>query len=173
LQLSKSVLTIGALDGVHRGHQALINRARNHANDLGVPLVVYTFDPPPKVYFKNTILLTPLSEKIKRLKILGVDHVIVASFDANYIGREVNAFINELSDINPLEVYEGSDFKFGKNRKGDINTLREHFSVNVIEPIRCSTGIIISSSRIRNLIMQDSILQAEQLLGWTVSPQLT
>lgn len=173
LQLSKSVLTIGALDGVHRGHQALINRARNHANELEVPLVVYTFEPPPKVYFKNTIQLTPLSEKINRLKCLGADHVIVASFNANFIARGVNAFLSELSYLNPLEVYEGSDFKFGKNREGDINTLRERFSVNVIEPVRCSTGTIISSSRIRNLIMQEKILQAEQLLGWTVSPQLT
>lgn len=173
LQLSKSVLTIGALDGVHRGHQALIGHARKHANELGVPLVVYTFDPPPKVYFKNTMLLTPLAEKIDRLKFLGVDHVIIAPFDANYVARGVNAFLNELSDINPLEVYEGSDFKFGRNREGDVNTLRERFSVNILDPVCCSTGIIISSSRIRNLIMQDRLLQAEQLLGWSVSTNLS
>ncbi|MET3322289.1 FAD synthetase family protein [Peribacillus butanolivorans] len=173
LQLSKSVLTIGALDGVHRGHQALICHARKHANLLGVPLVVYTFDPPPKVYFKNAMQLTQLAEKIVRLKFLGVDHVIVAPFNANYVARGVNVFLNELSNINPLEVYEGSDFKFGKNREGDINTLRERFSVNILDPVRCSKGIIISSSRIRNLIMQDRLLQAEQLLGWTVSSNLT
>ncbi|MCH6268518.1 FAD synthetase family protein [Bacillus sp. FJAT-50051] len=168
LQLSKSVLAIGALDGVHRGHQVLIQRARSHANKLGVPLVVYTFDPPPKVFFKNLLLLTPLSEKINRLKSLGVDHVIVASFDFNYITRGVDAFLSEISDINPLAIYEGHDFKFGKNREGDINTLRERFSVTVIEPVCCNTGIVISSSRIRNLLVQGSFLQAEQLLGWSL-----
>lgn len=169
LQLSNSVLAIGALDGVHRGHQALIKRARNHANKVGVPLVVYTFDPPPNVYFKNNMLLTPLSEKMKRLEILGVDYVIVASFNANYVDREVNTFLNEISELNPLEIYEGTDFRFGKNREGDINTLRKRFSVNIIEPICCNKGIIISSSRIRNLILQGKLLQAEQLLGWTFS----
>jgi riboflavin kinase/FMN adenylyltransferase len=166
LRLSCSVLAIGALDGVHRGHQALIKHAKNHANRVGVPLVVYTFDPPPNVYFKNTMLLTPLTEKVERLQLLGVDYVIVAPFDKSYINREVNAFLNEISDLNPLEIYEGPDFRFGKDREGDIETLRQKFSVNVIEPICCSTGKIISSSRIRNLITQGRLLQAEQLLGW-------
>jgi riboflavin kinase / FMN adenylyltransferase len=61
LQLSNSVLAIGALDGVHRGQQALIKRARNRPNKVGAPLVVCTFNPPLNVYFKNTMLLTPLT----------------------------------------------------------------------------------------------------------------
>lgn len=169
LQLSKSVVTIGALDGVHRGHQELISHARKHANELGVPLVVYTFDPPPKVHFKNKIQLTPLFEKIKRLKILGVDHVIVAPFDSNFVARGVDSFLNELSDINPLKLYQGPDFRFGRNREGDINTLQQRFSVNILDPVCCGSGIVISSSRIRSLLMQDRLSEAEQLLGWTVT----
>ncbi|WP_251033793.1 hypothetical protein [Bacillus sp. ISL-75] len=118
-------------------------------------------------------MLTPLAEKIKWLRLLGVDYVIVAPFNANFMGREVHSFLTELADLNPLEIWEGQDFQFGKNREGDVNTLRKHFSVQVLEPIRCSSGEIISSSRIRLLIMEGMISQAEQLLGWKrLSPDL-
>ncbi|WP_050979088.1 FAD synthetase family protein [Bacillus methanolicus] len=166
LQLPASVLTIGALDGVHLGHQTLISRAKERAKELEVPLVVYTFDPPPRVYFKNTLLLTPLTEKIKRLRFLGVDHVIVASFDADYVTRGASSFLDELTDLNPLEIWAGPDFQFGRNKEGNINTLRERFTVHVLDPIRCDLGEIISSSRIRTLMMQDMLYQAERLLGW-------
>ena len=175
LKLPASVLTIGALDGVHKGHQTLILRAKKRAKELNVPLVVYTFDPPPRVYFKkSTLQLTPLSEKLKWLSLLGVDYVMVAPFNAKYMEREVNSFLRELADLHPLEIWEGEDFQFGKNRGGDVNTLRQHFSVKVLEPIRCSSGEIISSSRIRLLLMEGMCIQAEQLLGWkTLSPDLT
>ncbi|WP_240689457.1 FAD synthetase family protein [Ammoniphilus sp. YIM 78166] len=166
LKLPASVLTIGALDGVHRGHQTLISTAKKRAIELAVPLVVYTFDPPPRVFFGNSIQLTTIEEKIKRLGFLGVDHVIVAAFDTDYVARGVESFLDELGGLKPLEVWEGSDFHFGKNREGNINTLRERFFVQVLEPMRCSSGEIISSSRIRFLIMQNMLGQADQLLGW-------
>lgn len=175
LKLSASVLTIGALDGVHKGHQTLISRAKMRARKFNVPLVVYTFDPPPRVYFnKSTLLLTPLAEKIKWLSLLGVDYVIVAPFNANFMEREVHSFLTELADLNPLEIWEGHDFQFGKNREGNVDTLRKHFSVQVLEPIRCNSGEIISSSRIRILIKEGMVSQAKQLLGWKgLSPDLT
>lgn len=166
LQLPASVLTIGALDGVHRGHQEMIRLARARAKELGVPLVVYTFDPPPRVYFQHTILLSSLPEKLRKLESLGVDHVIVAPFDADYVSKGVGTFLDELAEVNPLEVWEGSDFRFGRNRDGDINTLRERFAVHVVEPVRCPSGKIISSSRIRALLMQDLAEEARELLGW-------
>ncbi|MFV2048334.1 FAD synthetase family protein [Metabacillus litoralis] len=166
LKLPSSVLTIGALDGVHRGHQALISNSKKRAIEFGVPLVVYTFDPPPRVYFKNAMLLTSIEEKVKRLRLLGVDHVVVANFDADYLSRGVNLFLDELKELNPLEIWEGPDFQFGRNREGDVNTLRKHFPVNVLDPICCSSGEVISSSRIRFLIMREMLGKAEQLLGW-------
>ncbi|PGT76581.1 FAD synthetase family protein [Bacillus sp. AFS040349] len=166
LKLPLSILTIGALDGVHRGHQTLISRAKKRALEFGVPLVVYTFDPPPRVFFRNTIQLTTLNEKLEKLRLLGVDHVVVASFDKNYVGTEVGSFLDEIGGLNPLEIWEGQDFHFGKNREGNINTLKERFNVRVLEPMRCSSGEVISSSRIRLLISEKMIAQAEQLLGW-------
>lgn len=169
LRLPASVLTIGALDGIHRGHQDLIRRAGKRAAELGVPLVVYTFDPPPRVYFQHTIQLSTLPEKLERLRILGADHVVVAPFDADYVTRGVGTFLDELTDLGPVEVWEGSDFRFGRNRDGDIDTLRERFMVHVLDPICCSSGKIISSSRIRTLLMQERQAEAEELLGWSPS----
>lgn len=166
LRLPASVLTIGALDGVHKGHQALIRNAKKRAIELGIPLVVYTFDPPPRVYFKNVTLLSPLPEKLEKLKFLGADHVIVAPFNANYMTKEVNSFITEIASLNPIEILEGPDFHFGKNREGDLSTLRQYFSVKILESQRCHVGEIISSSRIRMLLKEDKKVQAEQLLGW-------
>lgn len=113
LQLSKSVLTIGALDGVHRGHQVLIRKGLNRSQKLGVPLVVYTFDPPPRVYFQHALLLTPLEERLNKLQTSGVDHVVIASFSADYASRGVQTFLEEISEFNPLEIWEGPDFTFG------------------------------------------------------------
>jgi riboflavin kinase / FMN adenylyltransferase len=168
LQLPASVLTIGSLDGVHLGHQGLIRQARERAEHFAVPLVAYTFDPPPKVYFQHTLHLTPLQEKIRRLEILGVDHIIVARFNADYVSRGVAIFLDELAQLNPLEVWEGSDFRFGRNRDGDNTSLSERFIVRILNPICCSEGKIISSSRIRTLLMNNELIEAEQLLGWSV-----
>lgn len=169
LQLPASILTIGALDGVHLGHQDLIRQARESADTRGVPLVVYTFDPPPRVFFKRTPMLTTLAEKVDRLRQLGVDHVIVAPFDADYVSRGVQAFLEEIVATNPLEVWEGSDFRFGRNRDGDIHTLQERFCVRIVEPIRCEDGQIISSSRIRELLHLNHLKQAQALLGWPLT----
>lgn len=166
LQLPASVLTIGALDGVHKGHQALIKTAKVRAVELGVPLVVYTFDPPPRVYFKNVTLLSPLPEKLEKLRFLGADHVIVAPFNAHYMTKEVSSFIMEISTLNPLEIWEGPDFYFGKNREGNVSTLSQYFSVEILESERCQDGEIISSSRIRTLLKENKRIQAERLLGW-------
>ncbi|GAA0429302.1 hypothetical protein GCM10008983_02040 [Lentibacillus halophilus] len=164
LQLPESLVTIGAFDGVHVGHQTLIKNARLQAKAYNVPLVVYTFDPPPKVYFQHAILLTPLSEKLKKLEKLGVDHVITASFDAAFLSRGTDMFINELKELNPIEIWEGPDFRFGRDRNGDINTLKEYFSVEVFEPIHCDEGEVISSTRIRTLLLNNQIKDAQQLL---------
>jgi riboflavin kinase/FMN adenylyltransferase len=166
LRLPGCVLTIGALDGLHIGHQTLIRHARQRALKLGVPLVVYTFDPPPKVFFQQAMMLTPLPQKLAMLEKLGVDHAIVAPFNADYISRGINMFLEEVRDLNPKEICEGQDFRFGRNREGDINTLRKYYDVSVLEPVVCNTGITISSTRIRSLFLQGKECEASKLLGW-------
>jgi len=129
-------------------------------------MVIYTFDPPPRTYFKGAPVLTPLPEKLRRLRVLGADHVVVARFDANHATRSVRTFMEELAALNPLEIWEGSNFRFGGDRKGDLDTLRARFTVQAADPIVCDTGKIISSSRIRTLISRNEPDEARELLGW-------
>ncbi|PID04208.1 FAD synthetase [Sporosarcina sp. P2] len=166
LKLPECVLTIGALDGLHIGHQTVVRQAREQAVELGVPLVVYTFDPPPKVFFQHVKLLTSLPEKLEMLEKLGVDHVIVAQFNADYISQGVERFLQELTNLNPVEIFEGHDFRFGRGREGDVNTLRKYFDVCILDPVLCSAGKTISSTRIRELFSKGEVDEANGLLGW-------
>lgn len=164
LELSTSVLSIGVFDGVHRGHQDLIRRARERAVQFEAPMVVYTFDPPPRTYFKSAQVLTPLSEKLRQLDTLGIDHVVVARFDADYATRGTRTFLDEIATLNPLEIWEGSDFRFGGDREGDLDTLRAHFTVRIADPVRCDAGKVISSSRVRTLLLRNEPDKARELL---------
>lgn len=166
LSLPGSVVTIGAFDGVHLGHQALVRYAVSRAATFGVPSVAYTFDPPPRVYFQDAPLLAPIHEKVYRLSRLGLDHTVVARFDADYASRSVEDFLEELADLNPQEVWVGADFRFGREQAGDVHTLGKRFATRVFEPVRCEDGRVISSTRIRALKVHDALGEADCLLGW-------
>lgn len=166
LTLPGSVIAIGAFDGVHQGHQAVIKEAVKKARSLGVPSVVYTFDPPPRNCFQGARILTPVSQKLVRLEQLGIDHVVIARFDKLYASRHPLDFICYLKKLNPLEIMVGEDFRFGSNREGDINLLAQYFRVRIAKSVCCSKGMLISSTRIRELISQGDIKQSYTLLGW-------
>lgn len=166
LRLEDSLVSIGAFDGVHRGHQSLIRCMVERAKRLDAPAVVYTFDPPPRSYFQNAPVLTPLVQKLDRLVALGVEEAIVARFDADYSVRAPQELVEELVELNPLEVWVGRDFRFGEGRKGDVSTLRSHFEVRSVEPVCCEDGRVISSSLVRNLMSEADLEEAQLLLGW-------
>jgi riboflavin kinase/FMN adenylyltransferase len=168
VHLPKSFVTIGAFDGVHRGHQALIREIVQRGKTLNIPSVVYTFDPPPRAYFQNARLLTPINEKVRRLQGIGIKHCIVASFNETYLQQTADQFIYELQQLNPVEIVVGHDFRFGKNRSGDVSLLKKCFKVRIIEPVFCSNGKVISSTRIRELVSNGENKQAFSLLGWPV-----
>ncbi|MEW6638219.1 MAG: FAD synthetase family protein [Actinomycetota bacterium] len=167
LCLPGSVVTIGAFDGVHRGHQALIGRAVDRARELDVPAVVYTFDPPPRAYFQGAPVLTPLARKIRRLRVLGPGYVVVAGFDAGYAARSAEDFLEELAALNPSEVWVGVDFRFGRGGAGDVDALATRFRTRSFEPVQCGEGEVISSSRVRRLLAQGATGEARALLGWS------
>lgn len=168
LRLGASVVSIGAFDSVHRGHQVLIRRMVGSARRLDAPAVVYTFDPPPRSYFQNAPVLTPLAQKLDRLTSLGVDEAIVARFDAAYAARGPQELIEEIVELNPFEVWVGRDFRFGEDRKGDVSTLRRYFEVRPVEPICSGNGKVISSSLVRNLVSGADLEEARLLLGWGI-----
>lgn len=165
LDLDRSVVTIGAFDGIHRGHQALIQKAKSRADEYGVPLVVYTFDPPPRAFFQNQLVLTQLPEKKRYLEELGVSYAIFASFDRDYAARTVDEYIDELKRLNPREIWVGPDFQFGKGKSGSILDLQDHFQTFQHPIVTCPEGEIISSSRIRHLLLHKEVEKAHFLLG--------
>lgn len=167
LTLSGSVIAIGAFDGVHQGHQAVIRQAMQNSRLLGVSSLVYTFDPPPRFFFQGVRLLTTVQQKLARIAQLSVDHTIVARFDECYASRSSADFIENLAKLNPLEIMVGRDFRFGKNREGDIALLERHFKVSVTESVCCSDGKPISSTRIRQLLSVGNWQQSSELLGWS------
>jgi riboflavin kinase / FMN adenylyltransferase len=164
--LEKTVIAIGAFDGVHKGHQAVLQLLKYYSKAYNVPSFIYTFDPPPRSYFQNVKILTPIKEKLNRIGNLGIDHCFVATFNQDYVNRSAYSFIEELSMLNPQKIFVGEDFRFGKDRKGDIRLLSKYFHVQTVEPICCSSGRVISSSRIRELINKGETEKADLLLGW-------
>jgi riboflavin kinase / FMN adenylyltransferase len=166
LALATCVMTIGAFDGVHRGHQELLRQTIAAAQRRGVPAVVYTFDPPPKVYFGQAEALISLGEKLERIATFAPDHVIVADFNQMYVRRTAIDFLAELRRLQPREVIVGEDFRFGSCKGGTALLLRQHFNTRVVPPVRCGNGEIVSSSRIRTLRRSGLAAAAAALENW-------
>lgn len=160
-----SILAIGAFDGVHRGHQALIRRMVDEARATRVPALVWTFDPPPKVMFGRAAQLCSLDEKLARIARLGADVIVVARFDRLYAAREAHTFIDDLARVNPLAIHVGSDFRFGAGQSGDTDRLAKDFTVRIAQPTVCGDGHTVSSSRIRALRAQGREAEARALQG--------
>jgi riboflavin kinase/FMN adenylyltransferase len=170
--ISNCIVAIGAFDGVHKGHQALILQAKQMATESNAKLVIFTFSSPPKVYFKRAFSLCSLNERLRRLKSIGVDAVIVAEFNHTYIKKVKDEFITELKKLNPLAIHIGSNFKFGSGRKGTIEDLRNHFTVKVSKIMKCEDDVPISSTRIRELILSNNTFRARYLLGWKCESEM-
>lgn len=164
-RLPSSVLAIGAFDGVHRGHQALIRSAVDEARDRAVPAVVWTFDPPPKVVFGRAAQLSPLPEKLARIARLGPDLIVISRFNHLYAARSARAFLSDLARLNPSRIHIGGDFRFGHRQSGDVALLAQHFDLCIADPVTCSDGQTISSSRIRALRAAGDVTRAHALQG--------
>jgi riboflavin kinase/FMN adenylyltransferase len=159
-------MTIGAFDGVHRGHQELIRQTVATGQRHGLPAVVYTFDIPPKVYFRQAEALISLAERLHRIAALKPGHIIVARFDRDYALRTATDFVAELKDLHPLQVLVGDDFRFGSCKSGNTALLRRYFNTHNPPPVRCSDGEVVSSSRIRTLRRSGFTAAAAALEGW-------
>lgn len=165
LVLPSSVVSIGAFDGLHRGHQTLIKRAAKRAQQIGVPSVVYTFNPPPRAHFQNSRVLTSVEEKVELLQKLDIDYIVVADFNDHYSSQKAESFIHELGSLNPNEIWVGPNFQFGKGKKGNTKLLAENFQVRLHPLVTCEKGEVISSTRIRRLLQENERMQVNNLLG--------
>ena len=170
--LRKGVVVLGNFDGVHRGHQSVIGRAREIADNASAPLLVMTFEPHPRRYFMPSeppFRLTDLRNKAHHLAALGVDALVVLSFNKELAGTSADAFVDDIlvKGLDAVHVVVGYDFCFGKGRTGTPDLMRERggFQVTTIEPVASHDGIIYSSTRIRDYLRRGNPGQASALLG--------
>ncbi len=166
------VIAVGSFDGVHLGHQAIINRTRKLASEIGVPSAVLTFDPLPAqlIHPDFTYVLTPLPEKKRLFLEMGVDIVHILPFNTEMQTLDPREFIRRhLLTLQPHAVVIGHDHQFGKYRRGDADLLRQllepaNIIVEVIPELSVS-GIPVRSTTIREHLLLGHVHLATALLG--------
>lgn len=170
----KAVVTIGTFDGIHLGHQQIINQVLSIADNKSCKSVVVTFEPHPRTVIKgnDTIpLLTVLEEKIEIFESFGLDAIFIIPFTKEFSKQTPEEFFKTyiIDGIGLCEVVIGYDHKFGKDRDGDEENLQKlsekhSFSVSKVHAFTNSLGKV-SSTSIRRLIQQDKIAEANTMLG--------
>jgi len=168
------VATIGNFDGVHRGHQAILQQCREHAASHDAPLTVVVFEPQPREFFAGEQApprLTRLREKVRLLMAHGAEQVLCLPFNdalRSLTGREfIDQVLIKGLDVRHLVV--GDDFRFGCDRRGDFNLLKavgreqgfgvEHTRTFTVDDER------VSSTRVRTLLASGNFLASARLLG--------
>jgi riboflavin kinase/FMN adenylyltransferase len=167
------VATIGAFDGIHRGHHLLLGQVVERAHTLDLPSVCVTFDPHPDLVLYPDRHLTYLTDRVEKervLRQLGLDDVLVIEFTHELSMLNPEEFLGLISEEHPLaELWVGSDFALGRGRSGTIAALAElgriqGFALHVVPPQR-SDREVISSTFIRSLLTQGNVRHANRLLG--------
>jgi riboflavin kinase/FMN adenylyltransferase len=165
-------LTIGNFDGVHRGHQAMLARLVEAAEDLALTPAVLTFDPPTREFFagaKAPPRLATLRSKIAQFREHGVERVYIARFDARLAALTPEAFVTDVMvrRLGVRWVLVGEDFRFGKGRAGSIDTLRAHAATFSVEAMRIVShaGERASSTVVRQALAAGDLAHAAAMLG--------
>jgi riboflavin kinase/FMN adenylyltransferase len=170
-----AVVTTGTFDGIHVGHQKIIQRLREKAKEINGETVLLTFWPHPRLIISpnddNLKLLTTIDEKTEILEKLGIDHFVVLPFTREFSELSSEKYIEEilLQGLGTKAMVIGYDHRFGKNREGGIDYLRQHserFKIEIEEISRQELeNITISSTKIRNAILTGDVKTANELLG--------
>lgn len=166
-----TVVVIGVFDGVHKGHQALLNRAKEVAD--GRSIVALTFDPHPRAIFAPDSvppMLTTLADRVELLKIHNADQVAVMKFNEQFAAMSPEKFVEDIlvKQLHVSTVIVGKNFTYGSKAAGTVETLtkdgeKHGFIVDVQE--LAGGAEVISSSRIRNLVLEGKVEQARELLS--------
>ena len=166
-----NVVVIGVFDGVHKGHQALLNRAKEIAD--GRPIIALTFDPHPRAVFAPDSvppMLTTLADRVELLKIHNADQVAVMKFNEKFAAMSPEEFVETVlvKQLHASTVIVGKNFTYGSKAAGNVDSLikdglKHNFTVDVQE-IKGGAEPI-SSSRIRNLVMEGKVEDARELLS--------
>jgi riboflavin kinase/FMN adenylyltransferase len=167
-------VTIGNFDGVHRGHAALLTELVHQARAVGGPAVVLTFDPHPLQLLRPQHflpVLTTVAQRAELLRGLGADHIVVLPTTPELLRLRAEEFFNLVvrDRLAARALVEGANFGFGRDREGNIDTLRRLCIANglglLVVPSFALDGAPVSSSRIRQALLSGVVREAASLLG--------
>jgi len=169
-----TVASIGNFDGVHRGHQFVLARVAERARALKAKSIAVTFDPHPLRLLRPNnapLLITPLPQRLAALAQTGIDATLVLTFDKRFSSTSPREFAEEViaGKLHAREVHEGVNFHFGHRAEGDCEKLKQFgkqfgFQVLVYPETRVH-GENVSSSRIRQVLLEGMVSKARHLLG--------
>jgi riboflavin kinase/FMN adenylyltransferase len=170
----RPIVALGNFDGLHRGHQKIVERVCRQAREQGATAVVMTFDPhPPRIVRpdKAPPLLMTSAQRVEALRKAGVDGVAFVRFTHEMSQWEPEAFVRDVIAgwLHPAEVWVGGNFLFGRDRSGNFSLLRSlglryGFRAEQIDPVRYR-DFVVSSTRVRRLVTEGRVDEAAALLG--------
>ena len=172
-----SVITVGSFDGVHLGHQVLLQQVTHYAKQNHCQSVLITFDPHPQQVLQTKpdfFLINTLEQKITLFEKMGIDTVVVIPFSKTLSQKSAIAFFEEyiLTRINVKAVFMGPNHHFGKQREGNAETLSQLCATNGIEIISTQeykvNEIQVRSTLIRKYLAQKDFQNAEKLMGHSI-----
>ncbi|MCK9613226.1 MAG: bifunctional riboflavin kinase/FAD synthetase [Bacteroidales bacterium] len=172
----QTVVSTGTFDGVHSGHRAIIKKMTEIAKDKNLKTVIVTFEPHPRIVLKKDQqklkLLTSIKEKLKLFEMLGIDDVVLIDFSEQFARTSYESFIKDylVKRLKSKYITIGFDHRFGEQRSGTQEKLRElgkayNFDVVEVAPVAIN-GLVVSSTKIRNLLQDGQTKLAAQLLGY-------
>lgn len=171
-----AVITIGTFDGVHMGHRQIIDKLKQEAKAINGETAIVTFHPHPRKVVSSTILgirlINTMDEKIGLLESLGIDHVVVVPFTDAFANQQAEDYVEHflVNKFQPHTIIIGYDHRFGKERKGDyllLEKLAPVFNYQLKEiPKHVLDEISISSTKIREALLEGKIEIADKLLGY-------
>lgn len=175
-EFRNAVVTIGTFDGVHAGHRQIIDELIREARAVNGETVIITFHPHPRKVVTSAILGVRLintpEEKLELLEQLGIDHVVVVPFTDAFANQAAEEYVENflVKKFHPHTVIIGYDHRFGKERKGDYRLLEQlapRFGYQLREiPKHILDEIAISSTRIREALLEGRVSIADKLLGY-------
>lgn len=172
-----AVVTIGTFDGVHQGHRKIISGITELAKASGGESVILTFFPHPRMILhpedQSLKLITTIAEKATLLEELGVDHLIITPFSRDFSNQSPEEYIRQVlvEKIGTRKIIIGYDHHFGKDRAGslaDLQRLGPQYGFEVMEiPEQDINDVAVSSTRVRNALLQNDIATANNCLGYS------
>jgi len=175
-EVQHPIVTIGTFDGVHLGHQAIFQQMKAEAKACGGETVVITFFPHPRlVLYQDSIdlkFINTQEKKLERLQRAGIDHLIIIPFTREFSRNSSEKFISNyvVKYVHPYKIIIGYDHHFGKNREGNLHLLERvkdkyGFKVEEVPPYFVK-DVAVSSTRIRNLLHEGNVREANEMLGY-------